>query len=691
MRRPGMKKDESGAALILVLVLVTAVCLVILSMLTFSSTSIRTTIELREQASTSSTSDATMSAAINNIRNSTYNNESGQQCFGGSNTMSVTGITGADAATVTCSPDPSKVLIQCPSLSVCNRPGSAILTMGTGGGEDGVNVDQPTGSTFRVHGVVFSNSNINIVKGNLTTNTRVYARGACSGTIVSVPAPPSCNYGATANPLGNDPNYLPSVATAPAYRSLVGPQADCAVNKKVITFQPGYYDDAVGLSAMMTPSSNCSDSTFWFTPGTYYFDFHNSTNPVVPSGSRIWTVNSGYLVAGTPVNGAGQVIALPANPATIPGSCNNPIKDANAVGVQFIFGGDSQLSVKAGKAELCGTYSATKPPLAIYGLKSGTESDTTLNGFTPTGATSSNFSNPTNVLTVNGQFASWKRNGNGANATGTISATGFPAPSAIPAGSVLKSASVRVLHRHSDVTGGSQVQLSATVTPNGVAGTAPTGTAVGALNNTNLIDTPIPLGVTGNNTLSKAVHDIVYNGATIAVTAAPTKNQDTVDIDAIALDLVYTPPVFRALSGCITTTPYTGGGNASRCALVNSDGSPNNLFYVQGTTYAPTAVLDITLNNATEQVFRFGVVARSLWVKLTGSFTFTGPVIEVPDDSPGFVFSVYLNVYVCAAPGPCSTSGAPSLRAKVAFIDADPVTPIAGARQVSVLSYTATR
>ena len=64
-------------------------------------------------------------------------------------------------------------------------------------------------------------------------------------------------------------------------------------------------------------------------------------------------------------------------------------------------------------------------------------------------------------------------------------------------------------------------------------------------------------------------------------------------------------------------------------------------------------------------------------------------VIEVPDDSPGFVFSVYLTAYVCERTTTCTTaSGTVRLRAKVAFVDADPVTPVPGHRQVSVLSWS---
>src|SRR5205814_6555809 len=122
-----------------------------------------------------------------------------------------------DSAAVSCVVDPAKVLIQCPSLSQCNRPGNAILSLGKVAGEDGVNIQQPTGSTFRVHGTVFSNSTLDVVNGALNTNTRVYARGACTGTIQSTPAA-FCNYGNTPNVLGDDPGYAPAAATVPVHR-----------------------------------------------------------------------------------------------------------------------------------------------------------------------------------------------------------------------------------------------------------------------------------------------------------------------------------------------------------------------------------------------------------------------------------------------------------------------------------------
>jgi hypothetical protein len=161
----------------------------------------------------------------------------------------------------------------------------------------------------------------------------------------------------------------------------------------------------------------------------------------------------------------------------------------------------------------------------------------------------------------------------------------------------------------------------------------------------------------------------------------------TENLDALQLVLTYTPPALRAQNGCTTAGPYPRTG----CATVSSVNNSGNRFYVQGTTYTPKAVLDIALNNDIEPIFRFGVIARSLWVKETGSVAFTGVIIEVPDDSPGFVFGVYLSAYVCQSSPTCSPSGTAAARARVAYVDGDPANPTPGARQVSVLSWSGSR
>lgn len=663
------RHDDRGAALPLVLVLVTVVAVVLGAVLSFAETSVRTTVNLRDQASAAYTADGALQAAINEIRNSGFTGAPGQHCFGASDTLTLPSFDGTDSAAVSCTTDPAKVLIQCPSLSACNRPGNAILTLGTGG-EDGVTIQQPTGSSFRVHGIVYSNSTINVVNGSLDTNTAVYARGTCSGTIRSTPAA-SCRYGGSS--LGADPGYAPALTSVPPYRKVP------SCGGSVVTFQPGYYDDAAGLSTLMSNSSPCKNSVWWFTPGTYYFDFHNGAAvrpPSLPAGTDVWTIDSGRLVAGTPVDASGRILAAPPASATIPGACDNPIDDAKAQGVQFVFGGDSQLAVKAGQAEICGTYSGTKPPVTLYGLTSGAESPVTAT-YPPTAVTPGDFSGATVPLlsTVDGKGATWPAPKSGGSAT--LAATGFAPATAPPAGTILKAAKLRVVH--SNDRGAKNDSRTVQFTPAGGA-TAAFGLSSPADGSVSTEE----FDVTGQ--LAQTVYDGTFTGAQLNYSAT-VKHDGTEQVDALQLDLTYTPPALRAESGC-TQLVYT---SSSACALVTSVNNSGNRFYVQGTTYAPKAVLDVTLNNATEPIFRFGVIARSLQVKLTGSVTFTGAVIEVPDDSPGFVFGVYLSAYVCPGAGTCAPGGTAAARARVAYVDGDPARPVPGSRQVSVLSWSGAR
>lgn len=680
-------RQEDGAALVLVLILVTVIALGLAALLARSDTSIRETVGLRDQAAATYNADGAMQAAINNIRNSTYNHAAGQTCFNGSDTLQLNGFYGADSAAVTCEADPKKVLIQCPSLSQCNRPGNAILTLGKISGEDGLNIQQPTGSTFRVRGNVFSNSNINVVNGTLNTNASVWARTACSGTIQSTPSP-SCNYASTPNVLGDDPGYVPAATSPPVHRDL----PPCTTPNSVVTFLPGTYDDAVGLSDMMKGNSSCKNSTWWFKPGVYYFDFRNdgvNANPLLPSSGsddNIWTVNDGQLVAGTPVNGAGTIIAAPPVPATIPGSCDNPIKNASAVGVQFIFGADSRFAVKTGEAEICGTYHVDKAPVAIYGLKSGADTTTTWTGVDALRMTAveaaGNFTNPGHIVATDGSNATWAKVGNNKQ-TGTVTVRGYAPPAAIPAGSVLKSA--KLVAVHGNTAGETGDNLKVLVTPAGGTPFTVTVPSYGDnLMHTDLVD----VFQSGSGTLADLVTKGTYSNTKLAY-SAEVGHPGTERLDSLQLELTFVPPAFRGGSGCVTSGPYTGGGaEADECSMVTAINNSGNQFYVQGTTYTPKAALDITLNNAAEQVFRFGVVARTLWVKETGSFSYTGVVIEVPDDSPGFVFSMYLTVYICPKSGTCSATGSPVLRSKVALVDSDPTTPQAGARQVTILSWS---
>jgi hypothetical protein len=679
--RPADRDGERGAALIFALLIITVMAVGVSVLLSFVDTSLKTTMHMRDQAAETYNADGVMQAAINNIRNSTYRAGAGQTCP----TVNGNGFYGPDSAAVSCTGDPTMVKIACPSLTNCNRPGNAILTLNPVAGEQAVRIEQNTNSTFRVHGGIFSNSNINVVNGTLETNTRVYARSTCTGTIVSTPAA-VCNY-AAANPLGDDPNYNPDVTDVPALR--VVPKT--CPGAAVMTFEPGYYDDADALSNLMKGNGACKDKVWWFKPGVYYFDFHNSgagRNRLLPAADNVWKVLSGTLIAGTPVDAAGAPLASPPATATLPGACDNPIRNAGAKGVQFIFGGDSRLEVKAANAEICGTYRVDRPPVAFYGLKTGASTTDALTGagaLRPSAvATPNEFTNATVTRLANADASPASWTSKKANDTTTLTVNGFAPPSVIPKGSVLLSASLKVTHRHNRA--GSTETITTEATPSG--GTTPVTGTISRAPGSNYGTDTVALD-DGTGPFAQAVYDGTFTGASVALRVRLSSNNDTEDIDAVQLELTYVRPAFRAASGCVAATSPYSQSSSSSCALVNTVNTSGNQFYVQGTTYAPKGVVDLTLNNIAEQVFRFGVVARAVWVKVTGSFGYSGPVIEVPDDSPGFPFGVFLTAYVCPGATTCDeTTGQEALHARVAFVDADPGNPEPGKRQVIVLSWS---
>ncbi|WP_328991824.1 type II secretion system GspH family protein [Kribbella sp. NBC_01245] len=642
------RRDERGSSLLLVLVTITIISIGLGALLSRSDASIRATAALREQAVATYEAEAAMQAAINNLRNSSFRNAPGQLCFGLSDSLSFPAFNGLRSAAVSCSADSLGAVFQCGSP--CNKPLNAILTRGTTA-DDGLHVVQPPGSVLSVDGPVFSNAGIDVPAGELRAVGGLWARSSCAGTILSA----VCDYGSVLNPRGDDPGYSPSLSSAPAKAVLPG----CTTPGSVVTFQPGYYDDAVALSSMMSSASPCHSSTWWFKPGAYYFDFHNSgpnANPLLPAVANEWTVGSGRVVAGT-------------RSGT---TCIDPTIDTSAPGAQFIFGGSSRLKIEGAALDLCGTYSTTEPPIALYGLGSGSESDTSVL-LKPTGvALLGDFglsATPSRLANVDGVAATWRSATVGDTAVLTVN--GFGQAGAIPPGSVLQSAAVRLTHRHS-APESEQLDISVATS----TGPNLSASVMGGPGGTAFRTDVIPLDPDRIGTLAKAIHDGTFGGATIAVTTTLAAAGDTEDIDAIQLELTYTKPAFRAVSGCLTMGPYTAAAGSPGCALVAGD-----QVRIKGTAYAPDAVLDVGNGSA----FRAGVIARSLWLRRSG--TGAGPVISVPGDSPGFTFAVYLSVYRCPNALLCLPSGQPVLRAKVALIDADPARPDPGARRVSVLSW----
>jgi hypothetical protein len=146
--------------------------------------------------------------------------------------------------------------------------------------------------------------------------------------------------------------------------------------------------------------------------------------------------------------------------------------------------------------------------------------------------------------------------------------------------------------------------------------------------------------------------------------------------------------VVRAESGCVVAV----GG----CPVIGTDTHEKEM-YVQGTAYLPKAKIDLTLNNISGQVFRAGVVARAAVLNISASSTYTGPVIELPDNTlaPTPV-ELYFTAWQCPPATACSAT--PSIaghwrvrgRAKVKFEDPN-TSPVAGDRRVFVLGWQVSR
>jgi hypothetical protein len=145
----------------------------------------------------------------------------------------------------------------------------------------------------------------------------------------------------------------------------------------------------------------------------------------------------------------------------------------------------------------------------------------------------------------------------------------------------------------------------------------------------------------------------------------------------------------ESTSDCVRKS--SGGAG---CAVLDTSKHPGSLLFIQGTTYAPLAWVNVDLNNKAGQMFRYGIITRKLTLTATASADLSVPIIEVPD----FVFAgptrtvLYLQVFVCAGTTPCPTGGGaqPQLKVKVGIIDPDGIAK-PGARQVTVYNWSVQR
>lgn len=371
--------DETGAALIFALLIITVIALVSAGILTLGDTSIRSTVSMRERASIAYAGDAAGEIALNQLRKGIFNDVS-TGCDASttevlSNLYPATATAPGASAAVTCTPDLGSDIAPGPN----GKPGTAMLSLATGA-EKGILLDDSNTETLKVKGGIFSNSTIDLAGNkadleNISDKSFAYSMNGCTGAsqlIVTATSVKDCNYSANPNASidqrGKDLETIsghPLSFDAPGAPSAIPVIPPLCTGKKVYELQPGLYTDSILLDALTT-GGTCKGAVVHLNPGNYFFDFA----AVAPT----WTVSGAFLIGGTPTS----TLKVTPEP-TMSGTCVKPgaAGSSTTSGVELVFGGVSRVYLSGngspaasnGNIELCASNTVTGPPMVIYGLK----------------------------------------------------------------------------------------------------------------------------------------------------------------------------------------------------------------------------------------------------------------------------------------------------------------------------------
>ena len=667
-------RDE-GSALVIAVAIVAVIGIVLGAVLTFASTTQRTTIALRNEATTSYEVDGAVQQAINTMQRGAFVNDEGAPCFDGSDTSSggpsdtmvIPDADGTGSIAVECE-GVSGSGVQSPDVPITpvNKPGNAVLTLGSTEGLY-LNSSNPK-FQYRFGGPVFSHGPIRTNDRSVVAREYVRARGNCPDAANITPAP-QCNYSGFDG--GWDPGYVPPTPV-PTYRTV--PSTNCSKIATTVALEPGYYDDAAALNALT--GRGC---TYWFKPGTYYFDFHNGDNSALPSSTHEWEVTRGVLIAGTPGG---------------PTGCVDPLDSTTNNGVRFIFGGNSRLTVSDhADAQICGTYSATEPPIAVHSVRAGSESQSA-DDLRSTGQSAvamfigkpgdqSSLAWQGTTAADDAMTAQWIKTA-GTVETGYLETTGYEPSGAVPPGSVIDSAIVRV--RHSNPAAQLLDTRQVVLTIGGKSCTLLAADTASAAESLNVL-TGCP------STFVQALHSsgLPAGGTKLRYNATLTRAGTEV-LDQLTLDITYRAPAYRSQQNavvgdtCVLGNAYIpdfAPGQPTGCALLDLYLDPSNRSTINGTVYSPVASVSLQMHPLSGFAFGSGVIARSLYVHMSGNLEYA-TFASIPYSSQGTDPSAYLTAYVCETASTCSSAtGVPRVRAKVTLVG-----PTTARREAKIPSFS---
>jgi hypothetical protein len=419
MSRHPLRADD-GATLVIVLIVVTVISVVMGVILSQVDTNLRATVALRDQASDVYAADAAGQALVTQIRNGKLAcaTPAMTQVDLGNGASSpfytpVSTVDGPLNAHATCTPDTSDGVVTTTTTSGSgpsigggnnNLPSYALLAMEPNSLTEGITLPMSNKTICVENGKVAANSSINIT--NNVLGVRVTGTGSASNcgtgssTGLTVQAYGRNGSGGCQSSGGT---YSPTPCTAlgslistptapkPDNSSIgtVNPAPVCKTKSGTTyaAFVPGKYTSVVALNS---PCAGGVDFE-WFSPGTYFFDFGSTpwqwpttlvggtptSGPSTTNGDGSTSTPAITSVSATSANSLPDLAGIPAWPSSSsqhPNACADPSVQQQYPGIEFVFGGSSTFTPKpGGNAELCGTYSATAPPIAIYGTSSSTD------------------------------------------------------------------------------------------------------------------------------------------------------------------------------------------------------------------------------------------------------------------------------------------------------------------------------
>ena len=690
-----VRDDDGGAMLIVALIVITSVALVTGATLTHGGTNYRATETLQGVAGTSYTADTAAKVAVNNLRLGAKapgwvapgfpglwsdwvytDNADGTGCFGADGTLPQNSLelknlypragdqSAAGSARVDCSvvagtgifgggtgvgigdPDPTDSFAR------------ALTTVGTTGTLQGMTLKPlGTGNTaaMPVRGGIASKSYINVTNGALVTDGYVKAEGACTGVIVSDP-PKACN----------QPGSVPVPVTPPSPLAAVPTYQDPSAYAATCTFQPGFYNNAKALSDAV---NGCT--TARFASGQYYFDFRDEERG---TGQNVWNIAKTVI--------GGEYVGT-----AIPGACRSPILNDPIAGVQFVFGGTSRITVSdTARVELCGPSNGGEPPVTLFQEQAGSTSAAVPLTAQPAQTVTQVTGPKVDPFTIDGggtgqaalaagggSSLKWVANNN--NSEAAVDLSSFSGLDAIPAGSDITSAQVRI--KYSKSAAAPSLTVGATGTTPAVTVPAPDATGWASVDLKDQLRTLIGSG-TFNATRPK-----------LELRLPGTPKNETLSVDAATLTVTYVPPSLRAAQE--DQIIYAPGGNF------------HGVFVVQGATFAPNGYVDLDPGSFDTALvaFRWGLVASGVNLKAQPSQQFGYPLVSMPVAGKGLgnkVTVVDLKVHVCPEQATCASGGTHALTVRAMISDppytawgSGPERPEPGRRRVEILSWSEQR